>query len=296
MKNPYELLGVDPGATADMIRAAYRRLAKRHHPDVNPGKPEAAETFKAIASAYALLSDPDKRARFDRGEIDAAGVEVPPQRPFYRDFSDAPGHARYGTDAGFGEDDLEGLLGAAFRGRQRGGFRARGADAHYTLTVSFLDAANGAVRRLSLPDGRTLDVTIPAGHKDGQILRLRGQGMPGPGTAPPGDALIEIVVAPHPFFRRDGDDVVLDLPVTLQEATLGASVEVPTIRGPLNLKIPAHSRTGSRLRLKGRGIGQGHQYVVLQVVLPQEPEPQLEEFLRGWTPEHPFDPRKGMAS
>lgn len=299
MKNPYEVLGLEPTATAEAIRSAYRRLAKRHHPDLNPGKPEAAETFKAISAANEILSDPEKRARFDRGEIDAAGNEAPPQRGFYRDFQDQPGHARYGGDGAFATEDLEDLLGAAFRARQSGGrqagMRMRGADAHYTLTVSFLDAAKGAVRRLNLPDGRTLDVTIPPGHRDGQVLRLRGQGMPGLGGGPAGDALIEVGVALHKLFRREGDDVVLDLPVTLQEAVLGASVPVPTISGPINLKIPPGARSGTRLRLKGRGIGEGHQYVVLQVVLPPKPESELAAFLQDWKPQHPFDPRKDMV-
>ena len=295
MTNPYQLLGVEPTATADAIRTAYRRLAKRHHPDVNPDKPAAAETFKAIASAYAILSDPEKRARFDRGEINDAGDEVPPPRPYYRDFAEGGGHARYGAEDGFDAADIDELFAAAMRAQRQGNRRARGRDAQYMLTVSFLDAALGAVRRLTLPDGRTLDVTIPAGHGDGQVLRLRGQGTPGIGGAGPGDALIEVAVAAHGFFRREGDDIVLDLPVTLQEAVLGATVEVPTIKGMLGLKIPPGSRTGTRMRLKGRGIREGHQYVLLQVMLPAGPDAGLAEALRGWVPETPFDPRAGMV-
>ncbi len=299
MKNPYDTLGVAPGASADEIRSAYRRLAKQNHPDVNPGKKDAAERFGAISSAYALLSDTEKRARFDRGEIDASGAEVPPQRPYWRDFGGEAGQERYG--GGAEADDLEEMLRQAMgggrgsgRGRRGEGFAMRGADAQYTLTVSFMDAAQGTVRRITLPDGRTLDVTIPAGHRDGQVLRLRGQGGPGVGGGPPGDALIEVGVAPHRFFRREGDDIVVDLPVTLQEAVLGASVEVPTISGPVTLKVPPHSGTGTRLRLRGRGIGAGHQFVVLQVVLPDGEEPELEAFLRDWKPARAQDPRKGM--
>jgi DnaJ-class molecular chaperone len=294
MKSPYEILGVEPTASAEAIRTAYRRLAKRHHPDVNAGKPEAAEAFKSIAGAYDILSDPDKRGRFDRGEIDASGAEIPPQRGTYRGFADARGRTRQG--AGLDPAEMEDFLAQAFGRGRNPNAPARGADARYTLGVSFLDAANGAVRRLSLPDGRTLDVTIPAGHQDGNTLRLRGQGAPGHKGGPAGDALIEITVIPHRFFRRDGDDILLDLPVTLQEAVLGASVDVPTITGHLTLKIPAHSRTGTRLRLKGRGIREGHQYVVLQVVLPSKAEPALAEFLRDWKPEHPFDPREGLVA
>ncbi|MCW3477316.1 J domain-containing protein [Limobrevibacterium gyesilva] len=294
MKDPYETLGVDRTASEAAIRSAYRKLAKRHHPDLNPGKPEAADAFKDIANAYALLSDADKRARFDRGEIDASGAEVAPERPFYRDFNDAARHARYGAGPEFDPDDLESLFGHAFRDQFSRGSAMRGADAHYTLTVDFLDAANGAVRRLTLPDGRTLDVTIPAGHRDGQVLRLKGQGMPGIGGGPPGDALIAVAVRPHKLFRRDGNDIVLELPVTLQEAVLGAKVEVPTIKGPVSLRIPAKSTTGKRLMLRGRGIVGGHQYVDLKVMTPTQDEPELAAFLEGWKPRHRFNPRGGL--
>ena len=295
MEDPYKILGVERDSTEAAIRAAYRKLAKRHHPDLNPGKPEAEERFKAINAAYALLSDPEKRARFDRGEIDASGAERPPERPFYRDFGDAAGRAKYRSETAFAPEDLESLFGDLFRERMRRGARARGPDAHYALTVDFLEAANGAVRRLALPDGRTLDVTIPAGLKDGQVLRLKGQGMPGLGEGPPGDALIEVTVAPHPLFRREGNDVVLELPVTLKEAVLGAKVEVPTIKGPVSLTIPPNSSGGTRLRLKGRGIAGGHQRVELKIVLPPHAEPELAAFLKTWTPRHPYDPRKGMT-
>lgn len=295
MDDPYKVLGVERNATQAAIRAAYRKLAKRYHPDLNPGKPEAEERFKAINSAYDLLSDPDKRARFDRGEIDASGAERPPERPFYRDFGDAADRAKYRSEAAFSPDDLESVFGELFRERRSRGFHVRGADAHYALTVGFLEAANGTVRRLALPDGRTLDVTIPAGLKDGQVLRLKGQGMPGLGDGPPGDALIEVAVTPHPLFRREGNDVVMELPVTLKEAVLGAKVEVPTIKGPVSLKIPPNSNSGTRLRLKGRGIAGGNQRVELKIVLPPHAEPELAAFLERWTPRHPFDPRKGMT-
>ncbi|HUI18740.1 MAG TPA: J domain-containing protein [Alphaproteobacteria bacterium] len=295
MEDPYKLLGVERTASDEAIRGAYRKLAKRHHPDLNPGKKEAEERFKAISGAYELLSDKEKRARFDRGEIDASGAERPQARRFYRDFGDAGGRDKYHAQS-FSPDDLESIFGAAFRDRFGHGFAARGADAHYALVVDFLEAALGGVRRLALPDGRTLDVTIPAGLKDGQVLRLKGQGLPGTGEAPPGDALIEVSVAPHPLFRREGDDVVIELPVTLKEAVLGAKVAVPTIKGPVTLAIPPNSSSGSRLRLKGRGILGAHQYVVLKLVLPHEAEPELADFLRGWQPRHPFDPRKGMRT
>ncbi len=299
MKDPYETLGVQKTDSANAIRAAYRKLAKKHHPDLNPGKPEAAERFKEISTAYELLSDADKRARYDRGEIDAAGNEVPPQRPFYRDYADAGGDHHYRGSTGFDAENLEDILAQAFGARgpgARGGqhFTARGSDAHYTLTVGFLDAANGTSRRITLPEGKTLDVRIPAGTRDGHVLRLKGQGMAGFGGGPPGDALVEIVVAPHPLFRREGDDIIVELPVTIQEAVVGATLEVPTIKGKVRLTIPPNSGTGTRLRLRGRGIHQGHQFVQLHVVLPPEQEPELAEFLKTWSPRHPFNPRDGL--
>ncbi|MEO8715556.1 MAG: J domain-containing protein [Acetobacteraceae bacterium] len=291
--DPYDTLGVKRDANEAAIRAAYRKLAKRFHPDLNPGKPEAAERFKEINAANDILSDADKRARFDRGEIDAHGNETPRQ-PTWRDFADAPGREKYRASPGFDPGDLEDILGAAFGrggGRAGRGFSMRGADAQYALTVGFLDATNGTTRRVTLPDGRTLDVRIPPGVHDGHILRLKGQGHPGMGDGPPGDALVEVTVAPHAFFRRDSDDVVLDLPITLREAVLGASLEVPTIKGKVRLTIPPGSGTGTRLRLRGRGVNAGHQYVVLRVVVPPGEEPELAAFMKTWQPRNAADPR-----
>jgi DnaJ-class molecular chaperone len=303
MKDPYQILGVQRTDDDKAIRTAYRKLAKRHHPDVNPGKPDALERFKEISTAYDLLSDKDKRARFDRGEIDAEGHDVPPERPFYRDFQQGPGGAtgrsagqeRYQTNGGFTQEDIEAFFSQAFAnggGRPGHGFAARGRDVTYGLTVSFVDAANGTTRRLALPDGKTLDVRIPPGTEDGHVLRLRGQGGPGAGGASAGDALIEVSVAPDPLFHRDGDDIIVDLPVTLAEAVLGTALEVPTIRGPVRLSIPPGSGTGTRLRLRGRGIREGHQFVELKVVVPPGEEPELAAFLKGWTPKKPFNPRE----
>jgi DnaJ-class molecular chaperone len=300
MDDPYDVLGVRRGDSDETIRAAYRKLAKKHHPDLNPGKSEAAERFKTINAAYELLSDPIKRGKFDRGEIDAAGNEIPPQRPAWHDFGDAAGDEglhRYRGGATLNPEDLESLFGAAFRDRfEARDANRRGYDVHYSLTVDFMDAARGAVRRLNLPDGRTLDVTIPAGMRDGHVLRLKGQGEPGQGSGSAGDALIEISVAPHKLFRRVGDDVMMDLPITLQEAVLGASIEVPTIKGKVLLKIPPNSNTGKRMRLAGRGIAGGNQVVVLNVDLPHEPEPELAAFLKTWKPAHPFNPRAEMET
>jgi DnaJ-class molecular chaperone len=298
MDDPYETLGVKRDASANEIRSAYRKLAKLHHPDLNPDKAEAEERFKAVSAAYGLLSDAEQRGRFDRGEIDASGAERQPERTFYRDFGDAPGGGKYSSHTQFDPDDLASIFGQAFgrRGGPGAEFNAQGADAHYALSVSFLDAALGAKRRLTLPDGQTLDVNIPAGLQHGQILRLSGKGMPGFGKGGPGDALIEVSVALHPFFRREGNDVHLELPVTLKEAVLGGKVETPTIKGPVQLSVPAHSTSGTRLRLKGRGIKGGDQYVTLKVALPTDEEIDLESFLKSWEPHHPFDPRKHMGS
>jgi len=309
MRDPYEVLGVARTATDAAITSAYRKLAKKHHPDVNPDKKDAENTFKEIASAYGLLSDKDKRARYDRGEIDASGQEKGTDRNFYRGYGDDTGRTKYrthrgarpGEDVEFDLDDIESIFGAAFRsgasqGGARGGpgFRAHGADARYVLTVEFIDAAKGAVRRLTLPDGKTLDVTIPAGLKDGQVLRLKGKGQPGIGGGAPGDALIEVSVSPHSVFRREGDDVVVEVPITLKEAVLGAKIEVPTLSGIVSVTVPPNSNSGRRLRLRGRGIKEGHQQVELKVVLPAEPEPELAAFLETWTPRDPADPREAL--
>ena len=296
MTDPYETLGVQRTADEAAIRAAYRKLAKKHHPDVNPDKPDAAARFGEISSAYDLLSDKDKRARFDRGEIDAEGHEVHQQRQYYRD---TPGQERYDPAGGFSQEDLEAFLAQHFgQGGRRSDWGATGQvrpgrDMQYSLTVSFVDAASGTTRRLALPDGKTLDVRIPPGTEDGHVLRLRGQGAPGLNGAPAGDALIEITVAPDKRFHRDGDDIVTDIKVTLQEAVLGVSLEVPTVHGPVRLAVPPGSGTGTRLRLRGKGIRHGHQFVQLQVVLPPGDEPELAEFLKTWTPRAKFSPREG---
>jgi DnaJ-class molecular chaperone len=288
MKDPYQTLGVARSATEEDIRAAYRRLAKQHHPDLNPGKRGAEDRFKQISSAYALLSDPQKRARFDRGEIDASGAERGP----------APGSGpRRGAGRGrnFNAEDLEGFFSRAFgSGRERRAAPDTGEDVQYKVLVDFVDAANGSTQRLTLPDGRVIDLRIPEGVEDGQVLRLKGQGKPAAdGRASAGDALVTVRIAPHRHFRREGNDLLLVLPVTLQEAVLGARIAVPTIKGPVTLSVPPGSGQSTKLRLKGRGIAGGDQYVELRLVLPERPEPELAAFLERWTPRHPFNPRKG---
>ena len=309
--DPYQVLGVARDATAEQVRRAYRRLAKQYHPDLNPGDKAAEERFKAVSGANEILSDPERRARFDRGEIDASGQERPPPQgahsgppPGWRGFAEGREGTRYAHAgagaASFDEEDLGDLFGQMFGARREGAdVRMRGRDELYALEVAFLDAVQGATRRLTLPDGRTLDVRIPAGSEDGQTLRLRSQGGPGRNGGPAGDALIEIHVAPHPYFRREGNDIHLDLPVTLKEAVLGGKVPVPTPGGTVNLTVPPGSDTGRQLRLRGRGVpahgGQpaGNLYVTLRVQVGVS-DPALEAFLRDWTPEHGADPRREM--
>jgi DnaJ-class molecular chaperone len=262
---------------------------------MNPGQPEAETRFKDISTAYNLLTDAEKRGRYDRGEIDAEGNEKPPPRSYYRDFDDHARAGRYGPrsapNMGLDEAGFEDLLRQAFGQKNQASYAMRGEDLHYTIEVDFLDAVKGALKRLPLPDGRTIDVKIPAGLKDGQTLRLKGEGLPGFGGGPNGDGLVEVSVRPHPFFRREGNDIIIELPVAITEARLGGGVHVPTIGGTVNLTIPPLSNSGTRLRLKGRGIAGGHQYVELKIVLPPGDEPELTEFLKGWQPKHPFNPR-----
>jgi DnaJ-class molecular chaperone len=298
MNDPYKTLGLTKTATADEIKKAYRKLAKQHHPDLNPGSAESASRFKDISSAYDLLSDTDKRGRFDRGEIDASGQERA-DSAFYRSYAGGPQGARGRPNAGFDPSDIfadmfarAGQGGAAGRGgfgfgRGDTEFRMRGADQSYTLSVDFLEAAKGAQKRLTFPDGRTLDVNVPPGTETGTVLRLRSQGQPGVGGGPAGDALIEITVEPHPMFRRDGNNVLVDLPITLTEAVLGGKINVPTIDGQVTMTVPAGSNTGTRLRLKGRGIAPkggtaGDQYITLKIMLPKEPDAALGDFIRKW--------------
>ena len=291
------------GASADEIRKAFRKLAKEFHPDKNPGNAKAEERFKRVSAAFDLLGDEDKRKKFDAGEIDADGRET------FRGFGGGAGPfgqggSPFGQGGGFRgggaqfEDvDLGDILGEMFsaRGGRGGGFPQRGGDVRARLEIDIEEAIAGAKRRLAFSDGRTLEVTIPKGAADGQVLRLKGQGSPG--RSGPGDALIELVLRPHPIYRRDGDNLTMDLPVSVADAVLGGKVEAPTPDGPVTLSIPAGSNSGSTLRLKGKGMvgpvgRRGDLMARLIVTLPDKPDAELTRFAEQWRAERPYVPRR----
>lgn len=296
MRDPYAVLGVPKDAGSKEIKKAYRKLARDLHPDLHPGDTKAEDRFKEVAAAYDLLSDPDKKARYDRGEIDASGAPKA-ERRFYRDFAEADPGNRY-TDPGQFFRDFEGtdIFAELFRGQRREA-RTRGMDLRQKVEVDFLDAVNGATREMVLPDGRKVKVTIPPGTEDGQVLRLRGQGMPGSGGGT-GDLHLEVRVRPDPQMRREGTDIHADLPISLPEAVLGGKIEVGTADGPVSLTIPRGSNSGMRLRVRGKGAPppsggpRGDFYVTLQVILPERIDPELERFVREWAERHTYRVRQ----
>jgi DnaJ-class molecular chaperone len=329
MRDPYEILGVNRKASAGEIKNAYRRLAKKLHPDANKNDPKAAARFAELNAAHELLADDGKRKAFDRGEIDAEG------KPRFRGYEGfgagagpGAGYGGYGPDAnfesfnfgpegftrttrrgrpggGFGgfEDILKEAFGQMGRGARtgaRGNFEAEdfgaGADVHAALTVPLPDAARGVVQRLRLPTGKDVDVKIPAGITNGQQIRLKGQGMAGQAGA--GDVLITVSIAPHPLFALDGADIRLDLPIALYEAVLGAKVRVPTLDGPVEIAIPAWTSSGRTFRLKGKGFpakaGRGDLLATIRIVLPDQRDSELEAMMKKWQSGKSYDPRKDM--
>jgi len=302
MQDPYEILGVSKNSSAADIKKAYRELVKKLHPDLNPSDKKAEERFKQVASAFNILGDKEKRAKFDSGEIDAAGSETPEQH-YYKDYANAAASSHYHSDADY--DDMSEMFSGIFgRGQSAGQgagaprFKMRGGDVRYLLEIDFLDAVNGAKKRITLPDASSLDVKVPQGIAAGQTIRLKGKGQQGFNGGPSGDALIEISVKAHPFFKRQGNDIILELPIGINEAVLGSKIDVPTVSGRVRVTIPKGASSGQSLRLKNRGIkrsGQkGDQLCVLKIVLPAKIDPDLEKFMRQWQKDHPYNPREKM--
>ncbi len=307
MRDPYEILGLTPAAGAAEIKSAYRRLAKRYHPDAqgHPAGAAAQARFQEVTAAYNLLKDASSRARFDEEQRlrkmrprprRAASAEAAPgtssfeEAPFSRSARQTE-HIFEATHEAGPDKPSDDLFSDLFQGLRSAGkrvFRARGDDRTYRLSIPFIEAATGAKKRVTLDGGKLLDVRIPAGVEQGQQIRLRGQGNEGHGGAEPGDALIEVDIEPHPHFRREGLDIHLTVPVTLPEAVLGAKIEVPTVSGPVTLTIPKGANTGTKLRLKGKGIAPegrtvaGDQYVTLELHLPEVQDEALRDFAAGW--------------
>ncbi|WP_407121831.1 DnaJ C-terminal domain-containing protein [Bradyrhizobium sp. STM 3561] len=320
MRDPYEVLGVPRSANAAAIKSAYRKLAKKHHPDSNKGDPKAAERFAEINSANEILGDEDKRKQFDRGEIDAEG------KPRFQGFPGGGGPRgragpggfesytfRSGGAGGPGGGAFEDILNSMFGGGMRGARPGAGGGAQFefdtggigldldvnvAMSVSLEESAKGGEKRIRLPTGKELNVKIPAGVAEGQQIRLRGQGESAPGH-PPGDLLITINIAPHPFFKVEGADLKIDLPVTLYEAVLGGKVRVPTLGNAVELSVPKNTSSGRTFRLKGKGLpkagGTGDLLVTVRIMLPDGNDAELEALMERWRDQHPYNPRSGLA-
>ncbi len=314
MRDPYEVLGVPRDADADAIKKAYRKLAKQYHPDLNPGDAAIERKFKDVSVAHDLLSDAEKRGRFDRGEIDANGVDRPMRgRRSANAGADSGFRASAGARGGFGAGiNPDDLFDEILRGNMRRGFgggadtkagaggagKRRGADINFSFSVDFISAAVGAKRRMTLPDQRAVDIVIPPGTEEGTQLRLTGQGQPGFNGGPAGDAYIEVQVEPHPLLSRQGRDILLTLPITMPEAVLGAAVTVPTVEGKVAVKIPKGANSGTTLRLRGKGLPAtktlpaGDQLVKLVVMLPDAIDSELSSFMERWGRANGYDVRR----
>ncbi len=325
MRDPYEVLGVPRGADAGQIKSAFRKLAKKHHPDANKNDAKAAEKFAEVNAAYEILGDETKRKQFDAGEIDAEGKPrfqgfegVHPGGGFgrggfgaggpdiqFETFTFGPQGGRAGRVGGGGFGGIDDILKEMMGGRARRSrtFEAKdfapppGRDAMASTTVTLSDLAHGGSRRVYLPTGKEVDVKIPLGLSDGQQIRLKGQGFSDGG--PPGDAIVTVHVAKHPYFEREGSNIRLELPITLYEAVLGGKVRVPTLDGAVELNIPANTSGGRTFRLRGKGLpdktGKGDLLATVRIVLPDAADRELEELMRKWRDEKSYDPRKDLG-
>ena len=294
MIDPYEILGVQKGATGPELKKAFHKLARECHPDSDPDNPWAEDEFKALSAAYELLSDPKRRALYDRGEISGDGSKRPPRGA--RKGPQKPSPKKTGSHNRTSQAKTK--PGPNKRSKTAG-IKIKGADVEYTLKVDFMEAAKGAVRHISMATGKRVKVTIPPGTEEGSILRLKGQGMSGFGGAADGDAYVEIFVAPDPVFRCEKNGIHVDIPVTLSEAVLGGKIDVPTIGGTVSVTIPKGSNTDTQLRLKGKGLPAetpagkpGDELVHLRVVLPKKPDKSLIRFLQKWSPDNPYRVRE----
>lgn len=309
--DPYATLGVSRDAGDDEIRRAFRKLAKELHPDLHPQDASAAERFKRVSAAYDILGDPPKRRQFDSGEIDGAGE---PRRGFRGGFASASGAGHgFGNAGGFStifEDIFNAHRGphgpangrgphthtGGTRPHGPGSFARRGQDVRYTLEVDFVEAVTGVKKRVTMPEGGILDLTVPEGVADGQVLRLRGKGGNGLLGGEPGDALVEIKVRQHPRFRRDGDDIHCEIPITLDEAVLGGRIEVSTLSGRVNLTLPKGTTSGRMFRLKNKGVRNrrtgvtGDQIITVRIVMPEEVDDELAYFFSQWKHKRSYDP------
>ncbi len=300
--DPYGVLGLQRSATDDEVRAAFRRLAKTSHPDLHPGDSAAAERFKKLSAAYDILGDAEKRRQFDAGLIDASGEPVRGFAQRHRGQPGAQPHARAGAPGGGPFSDIfsdifgEGGFGGPRQGHP--GFRARGQDVRYTLEVDFLEAISGTRKRVTMPDGGVLDLVVPEGVVDGQVLRLKGKGKPGLGGGEVGDALVEIHVRPHADYARSGDDITMSLSVSLDEAILGGRIEVGTPTGRVHVTLPKGTSSGQVFRLRGKGARNtatgkhGDLLATVRIVLPEKIDDGLAYFISEWRQKHPYDPRK----
>lgn len=302
-QDPYSVLGVGRTATSDEIRKAYRALAKKYHPDRNPGDKAAEDRFKAVSAAFDIVGDDVKRRKFDGGELDADGNERPTMRK--GPFSGAT--KGWGPQSG-GErthsDEVNDIF-AEFFGKSAGARRApkaaRGQDIRYRLAVSFLDAARGATKRVVLNDERDVDIAIPEGLRDGQTLRLKGKGMPGRNGGPAGDVLVEVAVKPHPVFQIKDNDLTLDVPITLREAVVGGKIEIPILAGTVAIKVPPNTSSGVSFRLRGKGLKDpktgeyGDLLARAKIILPSQPDAALHAFVEGWQAEE-GDPRAALKA